>query len=359
MNPSSPQQGTAPDELRTRLAAYLDTPIEEFRALAAGWETTVYEFSIARRSRIDALGAGTPLVLRFYQGGTGADTGWREYRTLTRLAEIRYPVPAPYLYEPSLEVLGAPFLVMERVAGGPLFATRSFGHAFKTFTLAFFAFVRAQARLHRLPVEGTGANPLPEAFVSSNGIAGAPLLERILGVIAERIERGPLPGLTAALEALRDRAPHFRTAPVSMVHMDYHPQNVLVSGTRLNAVIDWVNADHGDRHLDAATTGVILATHAQEHPRWVHDNLAGNSLRRMFTTLYVSLYHALAPIDFARFRYCQAVAAVMRLSTFGMMRARGPEAVGYRPEAIAEITPAVVRLLTRYAARRSGVAVRI
>lgn len=359
MKASSPQQGTAPDELRTRLAVYLDTHIEQFRALAAGWETTVYEFSIARRGRIAELGAGTPLVLRFYEGDAGADKGRREYRTLTRLAEVQYPVPAPYLYEPSLEVLGAPFLVMERVAGGPLFATRSFGQAFKTFTLAFFAFVRAQARLHRLPVGGPGASVPPKAFMPGNGIAGAPLLDRMLGVIAERIERGPLPGLAAALEALRDRAPQFRAVPVSMVHMDYHPQNVLVSGTRVNAVIDWVNADHGDRHLDAATTAVILATHAQEHPRWVRENLAGNSLRRLFTTLYVSLYHALAPLDLARFRYCRAVAAVMRLSTFGMMRVRGPESVGYRPEAIAEITPAVVRLLTHYAARRNGVAVSI
>jgi hypothetical protein len=42
-----------------------------------------------------------------------------------------------------------------------------------------------------------------------------------------------------------------------------------------------------------------------------------------------------------------------------MMRARGPESVGYRPEAIAEITPAVVGLLTRYATRKLGVAVSI
>jgi hypothetical protein len=38
----------------------------------------------------------------------------------------------------------------------------------------------------------------------------------------------------------------------------------------------------------------------------------------------------------------------------GMMRARGAETVGFRPEAIGEVTPGVLRLLSRYAARKSG-----
>lgn len=357
MKASPLQQRPTPDELRTRLALYLDKRIEQFRVLASGWETTVFEFSIAGGGRLAQLAAGAPLVLRCYEGDAGADKGLREYRILARLAAARYPVPVPYLYEPSEQVLGAPFLVMERAAGGPLFAARSFPQAFKTFTLAFFGFVRAQTILHRL--SATGSDEEVGAFAPAKRIAGAPLLDRMLEIIAERIERGPLPGLMPALEALRARAPRFRNAPVSIVHMDYHPQNVLVSGVRVNAVVDWVNADYGDRHLDAATTSVIMATHSLEHPRWMRDNLAGNSLRRMFTALYIPLYHAMAPLDLARFRYCQAVAAVMRLSTFGMMRARGPESVGYRREAIAEITPAVTGLLARYASRKNGLAVRI
>jgi len=39
--------------------------------------------------------------------------------------------------------------------------------------------------------------------------------------------------------------------------------------------------------------------------------------------------------------------------------ARGPESVGYRPAAIANVTRDVVHLLSRYAARKSGVAVSI
>jgi hypothetical protein len=43
----------------------------------------------------------------------------------------------------------------------------------------------------------------------------------------------------------------------------------------------------------------------------------------------------------------------------GMMKTQGPETVGFRSEAIGEVTPAVVRLLTRYAERKTGASVRL
>jgi hypothetical protein len=41
------------------------------------------------------------------------------------------------------------------------------------------------------------------------------------------------------------------------------------------------------------------------------------------------------------------------------MRARGPEAVGFRFEGRTEITPPAVRALTRYATREAGTQVRL
>ena len=178
-------------------------------------------------------------------------------------------------------------------------------------------------------------------------------------IIADRVENGPLPGLREALQRITERASRFRSSPQSIVHMDYHPLNVMVHGVRVTGVIDWVNTDVGDRHLDAAMTAVILSSSALDHPRWMRDNLVGNGLRASFAALYMPLYHAMAPMNFERFRYCQAVAALLRLSMLGMMRARGPEIVGFRPESISEVTPAVVRLLSRYATRKSGAATRL
>jgi len=270
-------------------------------------------------------------------------------------------VPRPYLFEPNHGALGAPFLIMQRLGGSPLFGSRSFPTAFKTFSLGFFSFVRAQARLHKYDSTAAGLREIPHAFPTVAQSAGnePPLLDRLLNLIADRVEHGPLPGLREALQRINERAPRFRSSPQSIVHMDYHPLNVMVDGVQVTGVIDWVNTDVGDRHLDAAMTAVILSSSALEHPRWMRDNLVGNGLRASFAALYMPLYHAMAPMNFERFRYCQAVAALLRLSMLGMMRARGPEVVGFRPESISEVTPAVVRLLSRYATRKSGASARL
>lgn len=347
-------------EIRGRLSAYLGAGVADLRVLASGWETTVFEFALATRPSCGSeLPVTKPLVLRCYEGSRADDKGARENLTMRRLEELGYPAPRPYLYEADHTPLGAPFLIMERVAGGPLFTTRSFPEAFKTFSLGFVGFVRAQARLHRLGGPGAGLENLPQAYAAQGKAATAPLLERMIAIIASRVEHGPLPGLRDALERLRAGAVRFGEARPAIVHMDYHPQNVIVKGVRVTGVIDWVSADRGDRHLCSATTAVILSTSAMERPRWMRENVAGNALRRLFASLYIPLYHALAPMEWERFRYCQAVSALHRLSTFGMMRTRGPEAVGYRPEAIENVTPAVVRLLSLYAAHKSGVPVSI
>ncbi len=345
-------------ETKDRLAEYLGARVVSLRVLASGWETTIFEFAIEGSSaRLPAIPAGTPIVLRFYQGLFADAKGAREHVTIARLSSVGYLVPKPYGYESGHAALGAPFLIMERVVGGPLFATRSFPQALRTFTLGFFGFVRAQARLHHMELRNSGLDQIPRAFLPEGADDHSPLLDRMLKIIEQRVEAGPLPGLKEALGRLCARAPRFRNAPPSLVHMDYHPQNVVVKGVRVAGVIDWVNTDIGDRHLDAAMTAAILSSSAMEHPRWMRDNLAGNSLRGLFASLYIPLYHAMAPLDFERFRYCQAVASLLRLSMLGMMRARGAEVVGFRPEAIGEVTPAVVRLLSRYAARKSGAAV--
>jgi len=347
-------------DIRERLGRYLDTPIERAPVLASGWETTVFEFSLAEPSvRFPEMPPGRSLVLRFYQGPIADQKAARESRAIEQMYSIRFPVPRPYAFESEHDALGAPFLIMERIAGGPLFSTQSFPEALKRFSLGFLAFVQTQVKLHRIDPSRHELRDLPRALHPSGVAPGTPLLDRALAVIAERVENGPLPGLKEALRRLTARAGAYRVADSSIVHMDYHPLNVLVEGMRVTGVIDWVNADVGDRHLDAAMTAAILSSSAMERPRWMRDNLIGNFLRGVFTTMYVPLYHAMARLDFERFRYCQAIAALLRLSMLGMMKARGPETVGFRSEAISEVTPAVVRLLTRYAERKSGASVRL
>ncbi len=342
-------------EIGERLTKYLGAPVATCKVLASGWETTVFEFVLDSGASAAKLPVGRPLALRFYQSKDGASKGAREFQILSLLADTRCVVPRPYRFEPDADALGAPFLLMERVAGGPLLATRSFSEAFKNFSLAFFAFVRMQVELHRLDVKSHHLDRIAPAFMPEGERADAPLLNRMLRTIAARVEAGPLPQLKPALDWAVARAPGFTPGAASFLHLDYHPLNTIVKGARLTGVIDWVFADLGDRHLDAAMTAMIISSYAFERPRWLRANICGNTLRKIYSTLYVALYHSMAPLDFQRFRYCQAVAALHRLSMFGIMRSRGAELEGFRPEAAGDITPGALRLLSCYAARKTGV----
>jgi aminoglycoside phosphotransferase (APT) family kinase protein len=359
-----------PETLAAALALYLKATIRSLRVLASGWETTLFEFALGEPSeRLPGVAAGTPMVLRFYPSVEAAGKGALEYRIIRQLGAQAFPVPRAYLFESGAEAIGAPFLVMERIGGGPLFEVKSFPHAFKAFSMGFAGFVRAQTRLHRMPVLPATIAAL-QGLVNPNGDAArtreesaedaaARLLESRIETIASRVEQGPLPGLAAALEHLREHVTAFRTAPASLLHLDYHPQNVLTEGVHVRGVIDWANAAIGDRHFDAATTAAILSTSSMEHPRWMRNNFAGKNLRRTFNALYIALYHAIAPMDLRRLRYYQGVAGALRLSMLGMMRMRGPQSVGFREGAAAEVTPSVLRLLSAYVSRKTGVPVSV
>lgn len=66
-----------------------------------------------------------------------------------------------------------------------------------------------------------------------------------------------------------------------LVHLDYHPGNLLVSGDRITGVVDWDGAGRGDRHLDLVTLRFELA---RRYPRLtgpVDERLAAVDTERL------------------------------------------------------------------------------
>jgi aminoglycoside phosphotransferase (APT) family kinase protein len=70
-------------------------------------------------------------------------------------------------------------------------------------------------------------------------------------------------GLEARLRQRATRAPH-------LLHLDYHPLNVMADRSGVSGVIDWANARAGDPRADVARTYTILAVepHAVREPVW-------------------------------------------------------------------------------------------
>jgi hypothetical protein len=65
-----------------------------------------------------------------------------------------------------------------------------------------------------------------------------------------------------------------------LVHLDFHPGNVLVDRGRLTGVIDWDGATRGDRHLDLVTLRFTLAGQAPHLVPLVDERLTAISERR-------------------------------------------------------------------------------
>ena len=325
-----------------QLGAYLDARISLFRKLGSGWQTDVSEFEVTHSCRHGDIPTGRPLVLKVYQFGIAAEKCARETWAMRRLKDAGYPVPRPYLFESDHEPLGRPFMIMEHVKGRPLFAFDTVPKALAIFVKGFIPFARVHAALHSINTK----------VVSDES---SPLIDRMLTTIAERIEQVPLHPLKPVLEWVTSNAARFRSGPNSVVHLDYLPRNVMVEGAHVTGVLDWMGVDVGDRHLDAATTALILRTSATGQHGLLRDRAVGNTLRLLCAATYVTLYHSLFRLDLDRFRYYQTVAALHRLSMFSLMRMRGPESAGLRPRAIAEVTPAVLHALSRRVTRLTGV----
>jgi hypothetical protein len=65
-----------------------------------------------------------------------------------------------------------------------------------------------------------------------------------------------------------------------LVHLDFQPGNMLVSGGRLTGVVDWDGAARGDRHFDLSTLRFYLAGQAPHLAGALDERLADISAHR-------------------------------------------------------------------------------
>ena len=170
----------------------------------------------------------------------------REYRVISALGSTGVPVPATYLLCTDPAVIGAPFYVMEKVAGT---AYRSAAQ------LEAIGAPRTRAIATRMI--GTLAD-LHAVDPSSVGLSDFGRPQGFLGRQVRRWKKQldashsrDLPGAGALYEALEARIP--AESDVAIVHGDYRLDNLLIGGdNEVAAVLDWEMATLGDPLADVA-----------------------------------------------------------------------------------------------------------
>ncbi|WP_017580971.1 phosphotransferase family protein [Nocardiopsis valliformis] len=168
----------------------------------------------------------------------------REYRVMTALRDTSVPVPHTHVLCEDTEVLGAPFYVMEHVAGTP-FRTLDEIAPLGTEGVRKVAdgLITTLGNLHAVdPAEvGLGDFGRPAGF-----------LERQVRRWSKQLEASrsrDIPGIDELRDKLAAMLPE-QGAP-AIVHGDYRLDNVLVTDDgRLTAVLDWEMATLGDPLVD-------------------------------------------------------------------------------------------------------------
>ena len=252
-------------------------------ALAGGWDSTLYTFTLAA----DAAGSNdaTTKVLKTYAPTiAGGEQAAREWHALSRLHAASYPVPHARRFELNAAQIGCPFIVMDYFAGQPLWDALEHAPP-PTQARLTQLFVVCLAELHALDPHVLVA-PTPESH---------PLVyvERELAQLRDAGQRSRYPTLIEVVAWL-DR--HMHAVPCDrpvIVHRDYHPWNVLVDAAERLVVIDW-DWQIGDFRFDLAWTLTLMrrsgfdtfsATVQREYARQSGRSLDGLRYFEVMTTL--------------------------------------------------------------------------
>jgi aminoglycoside phosphotransferase len=192
-------------------------PATECRRVEGGWATSIWSF---------ATGDGKSHSLRVFN----QDSAWvaeRERIGLTFAAEAGLLVP---IVEAAGDWEGLPVMVLSWLPGVNLVDAAA-KQPWKIWRLGA-QMGELQARIHSLSA--------PKGLQ-----ADAP--ERWLG-------RGQGPGYAEARTLVEERL----SATVTLLHMDFHPLNLLTDGREITGILDWTTASAGDRRADLANTTVLL-----------------------------------------------------------------------------------------------------
>lgn len=173
----------------------------------------------------------------------------REFRVLSGLSGVGFPVPRPIAQCSDEAVIGAPFLLMEYVDGRVI--------------------ADGQAAAGIEPRDASGictslVDTLGELHAIDPAAAGLEALGRPEGYVARQVRRWgqqweltrtrDLPDIDRLAALLAERVEALVPAPVAIVHGDYRVDNTILAReeSQVRAVLDWEMSTLGDPAMDIA-----------------------------------------------------------------------------------------------------------
>ena len=332
-----------PDEVASALQrclgiaglSYLERP----QSICWGWETFTYRLQFAPSPSLPAPLAG-PLVVRIYSSPKGVPRIGHESTMQQRLRQLGFPVPKPLLIHTNCELFGGPFLLMERIPGETLFHTM-LARPWKLLSLSA-RMAELHLRLHRLSSEGLVA--------SAKGF-----LDRTLDQLGELIADYELRNLRPGLDWLSRHRPS-QGQEAAIVHLDWHPLNLIRDDEDRLWALDWSESDVGDPHADVAMTLILLRYAPVGYRDW-WETLSVPLGRDWIVRRYWYTYRRQNRLDERRLSYYLAWAVLRRLAFYGRWQVGGPASTGSKTEVLRYLQRSHLEDLCRAFHRWTGVGI--
>ena len=251
------------DELAVQLQLYVaqsyaaqGSPVAaDLTNISSGWESDVYAFRLTVGPETDRR--RQELILRIYPGEDADPKAQDEYRALALLHRMKYPVPEVFRLETDHAWFGRPFIIMERIEGDILWPMLYDGpEEQQQKYLALFCGLMVQ--LHRLDWRPY----VPEEAQK----VGDPLLyaRRELERAKWYVRKFDITEIMPFMDWFDARLSGVPCERASVVHMDFHPNNILIRPDGTPRVIDWTNADITDARFDLAWSLMLIESYKGE-----------------------------------------------------------------------------------------------
>ena len=303
--------------------------ISNFITATCGWENETYSFTVAwgtaKQRKTEEM------ILCIYQGNFAQRSAHTEYQALTRLHQVGYPVPVVRLYAPDGDLLSRrrPFLIMQRIPASrmwkPLLDSR--GEEREKLLSEFCGLL---ARLHSLDWRIMTDDPATYAAIGATDVVSHFLAGREVDVESVKV-----PALESGWQWILAHGKKIRSPGLSIVHFDFHPNNILLCDGGDAAVIDWTGANVTDYRFDLAWALLLVCSYM------------GDELRSPF----LQEYERQSGRKIEDIEFFEVVASFGRLLRICIVMSQSAEAIGLhagKERGILAQTPIIQQMYSRY-----------
>ncbi len=272
-----------------------------------GWESEIYAFTAVP----DSSAIPQRMVLRLLTGAS-TETARDEFETLSRLHRAGYPVPEVIALGGAEDGFDGPFIIMQRIEGGNF--ARRFPRSPGQNLEGLRDFVSLFIQLHSLDVPTVWGEPDPVAATGSPFVH----FDREMAFYHTQLENLKIDEFSAYLNWLANQRNRAGCVRSSIIHRDFHPDNILEDADGKAYVIDWTSAEISDYRFDLAWTLTLALAYR------------GADIRQMILDEYQGqLGHPVPELD-----VFEVVSLMRRIGTVMISLKAGAEALGMRPQAV-------------------------